>query len=435
MDESDKSKAKTSDALHDKLHEILLNASAWTPAPRTLLDALNPSAVPLQSEASNFLYRQEEELRDLIVKDSRFPGDAAKLVWTDNGGSGFYPRFVAGPMIRRLLRSGSPDDAIRWLEKVLSTDAADGLSITALWGGPVERPIHLTADVRLVPIDDVPDSPHRRLLTDIRVRDSHLLTAFHFQRPSSALILDRRIDPFLRGAAETSGLDNQFIETREEIAEIVLALTIIGPRMVIEAPHWFTFNDPDLEDARFGIYRGGRLQEVLPRNPENLGTLPLDLTETPRVVQRYLALAGPTRRQVRIAIQRLRQSLFRHSMGDRAIELAIALEALMGDGQKTEMTHKIAVRSARLLGGSNEVRAMNFGIVKKAYDIRSKVVHGQQVDPSATETLLGRSVPVESVLDKTSILCAGLIQRVVQLGSIPKWQEFDIAEDIPSAKT
>jgi hypothetical protein len=109
MDESDKSKAKTPDALHEKLHEILLNAGAWTPAPRTLFDALNPSAVPLQSEASNFLHRQEEELQDLIVKDSRFPGDAAWLVWTDNGGSGFYPRFVAGPMIRRLLRTTQSD--------------------------------------------------------------------------------------------------------------------------------------------------------------------------------------------------------------------------------------------------------------------------------------------------------------------------------------
>jgi hypothetical protein len=153
------------------------------------------------------------------------------------------------------------------------------------------------------------------------------------------------------------------------------------------------------------------------------------------VVQRYLALVGPTRRQVRIAIHRLRQSLFRHSIEDRAIELAIALEALMGDGQKTELTHKIAVRSARLLGGSNEARAMNFGIVKKTYEVRSKVVHGQQVNPSATETLLGERVPVESVLDKASIMCTGLIQRVVQLGSIPKWQEFDIAEDVPSAKT
>jgi len=101
---------------------------------------------------------------------------------------------------------------------------------------------------------------------------------------------------------------------------------------------------------------------------------PLD-PSVAKFIRGYLALPDAPRARVRVALLRLNQALRRRSAGDGAIELSIAFEALTGDDQTMEMTHKVKVRSSRILGGTSEERRRNSAIVGRMYALRSKLVH------------------------------------------------------------
>ncbi len=65
------------------------------------------------------------------------------MVRTDGGAIGFYPQQVASQLILRALRSGHPEDAIGWLQKILNTASATGKAIHVLWGAPVNEAFQL----------------------------------------------------------------------------------------------------------------------------------------------------------------------------------------------------------------------------------------------------------------------------------------------------
>lgn len=164
-----------------------------------LLDALNSPDLEVSSTAAIKLHELGDKLNELVVKDERFPGNSVRMVCSDRGTSGFYPRFVGVPLVVRALKTGSPEAAIKWLQKVLATTAATGKIIQALWGVPVNQEIQLTNEVKIVPIGELPDSPQKQWIT----KDAHfqanspIMSILDFTTPQSALIMSRRIDPFI----------------------------------------------------------------------------------------------------------------------------------------------------------------------------------------------------------------------------------------------
>ena len=172
----------------------------------------------------------------------------------------------------------------------------------------------------------------------------------------------------------------------------------------------------------FSSVRGTSL-EIIPTHISS--DLILDEETTKTVVSSYLALKGETRQKVQVAIQRLGQGLMRRRIGDKAVELSIALETLLGDGGNNEMTHKIKTRCARFLGGSNDERRVIHDLVSKTYDIRSKLIHNGQ-DVSKSQQIAGAKVSPQSVIDQTAKVCADVIKKVLELGEIPDWTVFDI---------
>lgn len=83
--------------------------------------------------------------------------------------------------------------------------------------------------------------------------------------------------------------------------------------------------------------------------------------------------------KLNFAIKRFYRSTMREEEEDIILDLIIALEMLLGDSGKTEMTQKLAYRMGGLLGNhstsysdANEV----FENVKKIYGYRSSIIHG-----------------------------------------------------------
>jgi hypothetical protein len=80
---------------------------------------------------------------------------------------------------------------------------------------------------------------------------------------------------------------------------------------------------------------------------------------------------------------------------ERLVDQIIALESLyLGDPQ--ELSYKLAMRTAYLLGSTREVRSEIFNNMKTAYNYRSKIIHGN--DPPTREQLRELVPKVEDYL-------------------------------------
>lgn len=68
----------------------------------------------------------------------------------------------------------------------------------------------------------------------------------------------------------------------------------------------------------------------------------------------------------------------------------------------TEITHKICERVAFFIGGDKEQKKATYDLVKNAYGVRSKYVHGQQLDKkfSTREQLISLSKSIDDLLRK-----------------------------------
>ena len=87
--------------------------------------------------------------------------------------------------------------------------------------------------------------------------------------------------------------------------------------------------------------------------------------------------------QLKIPLYRF-HSAYLGPIEERLVDQVIGLESLyLGDPQ--ELSYKLAMRTAYLLGNTREARSEIFNDIKKAYNYRSKIVHGN--DPPSREQL------------------------------------------------
>lgn len=225
----------------------------------------------------------------------------------ESGATGLYPHFVGQMLAKRVARSGDRAEGIAWLQKVLATKSAQGSSITALWGLPVKAAVELTPTVSLIPISDIPESPQKRWLADIPFAslDSGIPSAFHLEQPRSALISRVVIDPLIIPPDSTTGTaSGEYTQRYELFQEIALALTAVGPRVCLPAAHWFTLDDPDIQEASIaGPGRSQSLIEMLPKIPKDYPAL--DPAEATAVVAGYLHLCRDAQNRVRLSLSRL----------------------------------------------------------------------------------------------------------------------------------
>lgn len=85
------------------------------------------------------------------------------------------------------------------------------------------------------------------------------------------------------------------------------------------------------------------------------------------------------RKSLQLGAARLSASMLREIEDDKILDLLIGLEACLGDDGRSEMTHKLALRTAAVLAhadGRNPEET--FKHVKHLYDYRSAVAHGDE---------------------------------------------------------
>jgi len=133
----------------------------------------------------------------------------------------------------------------------------------------------------------------------------------------------------------------------------------------------------------------------------NNDTFPIiNKDEGVKIAKVYNNLLKNENNKIQIANRRLRLSYLRDNDEDSILDIIIALETLLSDNDKGELTHKLALRTAKLLSyhNSNYNALQIFNAVKKIYDFRSAVVHGSsKIDSKREIKLHSEAEPIKTI--------------------------------------
>jgi len=121
---------------------------------------------------------------------------------------------------------------------------------------------------------------------------------------------------------------------------------------------------------------------------------------------------------LRIAVLRFDLAYRNEDPEERLIDYVVALEALY-TGDIQELAYKLALRAAFFLGKTKEDRNNIFHILKKAYAVRSQIVHGQEPkDEFILQT--GRILDIYGLVKEVEEILRQSIKKLIDLPDLLK---------------
>jgi hypothetical protein len=144
------------------------------------------------------------------------------------------------------------------------------------------------------------------------------------------------------------------------------------------------------------------------------------------IVVSYYRLKKGDRDRINLALERMIRSRCQFVSGNRAIDLAIALEVLFMSADRDEHSYKISLRAARLLRGELQTRQRTFLEVRRLYDMRSSMVHTGNVKNEYN--LDDVKASAHDIVESVDVLCTEAIRAFIRLGGIPEdWRPIELA--------
>jgi len=129
---------------------------------------------------------------------------------------------------------------------------------------------------------------------------------------------------------------------------------------------------------------------------------------------------------IRLAGRRLSDALLRDREDDTVVDLCIALEGVLGDRSPNEITHKLALRTAAVVGRVTprvESADQVFRDVKRLYAYRSKVVHGG--DPGTTRFAPRSDGPGPPIVDVAERYVRLVLRELLRTPELQDPQRID----------
>jgi hypothetical protein len=345
---------------------------------------------------------QEDDIKGLMIRDTM-------------GATNFA--FSAGSYIARRALKGDLETALKWLERIVALERAVSVDVMPLWGVDIQRATPLLEDVELVPFDSLPSSYQKKKL-QTPVQEKIGRGFYSWSPPTAALTHKSIIEPlFYR-----SGEEVDLLGDHDRLNAVRLCLTLISPSAVMPAIRWKHFESEELQESALGAGYSFSSMEIEPMALRSFGEFSSDLAT--KIVSKYFELEAEDRSRIRLAIERFDRAMRRHQAGDVAVELAIALEAILGDGG-TELTWKVGLRSALLVSGTQEERVKLRKIVRGIYSLRSTVVHTGS-SPSKIKVQGLGLLATDDLIREGAIATAKVIRALIERGKLPNWFEAEL---------
>ncbi len=319
---------------------------------------------------------------------------------------GFFNHHQAVNLLRVSLSIGSAN-AVEWYRKVLATKQAQMRVIAEVYGLQVKKPVQLSNGVRLLPIADLPDSPNSQSLK----QPQYVRLGFAF---SAAAMIEvgtvEADDDHKRGHAH-------FLEILAMMRKTITAFVLSKDAAPTMAAGWQEFVDPEMEAAAFGRMWMSSQHEG--RHVEH----PADISpETLEWVEKYLDLPPEVAGACQVSLDRLNLARRRIRPGDKAIDGSVCLEALLSGKARGELTHRLSVRTALLLGKDLSERTEIAEKIRKFYQLRSDVVHGSAARRQATS---------QDIAEEGLRLCLLALQAVINSRVVPQPEVWELAGGPP----
>ena len=181
----------------------------------------------------------------------------------------------------------------------------------------------------------------------------------------------------------------------------------------------FTALDPNFGPGSKTGFHVGERWKVKALEPE-------EAAEARGLYQAWSTFGGTDRDRLELSLGRLvsseRRNLGRFWHEDRLLDLAVALEVLFGL-QGGELTHKLSVRAAHLLGDSGQHRLTVYESVQRLYKERSRIVHGSRPRRG------GRQTDTEETVEGAYRIGREALFKILARGAFPDWTRLTLAAE------
>lgn len=359
--------------------------------------------------------RQTKALAELLALQPEFAPDRLRTLVTGGTWIPLQLELVAEQAALISLERGE-DATIAWLEKIAAVSSARvrlvfevagieppqavtkvaGFSVQAFGSLPDTRTAQLARRAYTsVPYAPLPNPPDVALVATVDVQVAPLDVT--------------DLAPFMAGLQAAA----------EEMHAALNLMTAVGGGAPIVLRGWSELEDSDL--ARFQAGFGWQSPPEIARPATKVA---LD-SEAIEFVAAGLRLKGDFGRRIARACRHLSLARRRADLGERATEVSICLESLLGDTERFDLTYKLGVRAGLLIGGSLRERLATSELVTDLYRLRGQVVHGKTVQRSEADLSL-----VQSVAD----LAGALVRQLVADGGAPHWRSLELSGGLEKAR-
>jgi Apea-like HEPN len=191
-----------------------------------------------------------------------------------------------------------------------------------------------------------------------------------------------------------------YAEANDLIAPVVTALRVHGARHLVELVEWI-HGPPEIEGLSKAPISTVRVAQDTqkPQPPDALTMDSVRAHEVQTWIAQYQQRTADD--ALSFAIQRFNLCDERKSNEDRLVDAWIALESLLSLKGQTEISYRIALRLATLLGGSGLARKETRDLAKASYNVRSDIVHGTPPAKRKTKPVDEVARETEELLRKT----------------------------------
>lgn len=319
-----------------------------------------------------------------------------------------------------------PENTVDDLQKYCEMRGTPTYQVLAISGIEVEKKLELPNGITLVPFTCAPESwVKNELIRQGSIRKQAMAAFLPPSKedkpvsPSAALVRKISISPKSFKQGENGAWPTKATQDLYEVCE---CLTLVGRSAPVQAGFWGQLEDwvpcgtipgggtfaPPFSGTVFeGNYRFGNADYTLAKN----------------IVSEYIALDESVRKALTVPLRRLNLSRRRQNLVDKAIDIGIALEALLvyDLSSNDPISFPLRLRGAWLLGRRAASREQYLQLFKSIYECRCRAVHTGQFRPKFTKKL---PLPLNDLLKKGEDLCADMIKDVLEKGKFPEWEKL-----------
>lgn len=382
---------------------------------------IDPNSFSARESATRLVNAQPSTLQALVQeldKEAELAVFAGGAIASKSGVAAHLTLDGLAHWLLAQARKYDSETTVRRLVEFLSGEYRDTLQILALAGITVEEKLDVTQDISLIPFSSLP----RSYVSDYFSSSRDTAGIARPLPPTAALVMEHAdsIQLFPDYQQPHGRFTEDELLTDELLSETARCLTLVGPSSPTPVVHWFQASNPERVPVGADLSSGSRYfaGEISPSTTV-MRSSGEDIRE---LVERYLALEASLKKKLAVPVQRLNRALKRQDVVDRAIELGVALEALLVEDRDHDapISYLLRIRGAWLAGGTLEERKENYKLLRDNYGLRSRAVHSGTIsEQGADETLRNGST-----------LCANLIRRVIQQGHVPKWDDLILTPNL-----